>query len=1160
MARISETELQRRLKALEKKAPSGGTSYVGNSSPTGTNYVDGDTHYDSVLNNLWLFNDGTWTLTSKQLHIYYADNVSNVNSDGTVNAQNDVTGFSQTPFDTSGTQKAWRGLWWGPTDVASTDPTDYEWTLTSGENGQDGADGVDGTDGNDGNSVAQLTVFKRSSSAASTPTGGSYNFSTNVITPPTGWSTSVPSGTDPVYSSHAIASVSGSTGTDSSLTWSSPEIISKNGDDGSDGSNGTDGTSVYTTSVFRRQSTSPSTPLANTGSFNFTTNVLTAPTGNPSSETWSTSVPAGTDPLYACEATFSISGDTGTDSTVTWSTPVKVVEDGADGNDGLSTYLFSIFKRSSTALNTPTGGSYNFTSNSATAPTGWSTSVPSGTDPVYTSTTLASVQGPTGTDSSLTWSYPTILAKDGESPTYTRYYTDYPGLLSELGDPDNAGTGVTWTAFTGSAPSSAYWVAEKFVIGTDVSPWAIYPVQAKEGGIPFVRSTKAGYNKPTLGDSTWITDAVAAVSSFTGRSYSNQKEFGYGTVVVIEYDNGKLAGKYTRSGTSDTWVDPAEFIDGDLVVDGTIAAEKIQAASIDATKIVVTGTNAITYTTVGADPSGAAATAESNAASDATTKANIAESNAISTASADATSKANTAESNATSTAAADATSKANTAESNATSTAAADATSKANTAESNAISTASADATSKANTAESNAISTASADATSKVAVVTNNIYTPNTTSIDGGVITTGTIVANSIAANAITADKMAANSVRAVTIDLDDTINLLDDNSGIASGKTNLSDFANEGIYVGNGTDTSGNQISGINVSNGSSVVSFRSDGTFAMAGVDFYGTVSTSTPIEYTSAGTYTLDISSLSTGDNITIEMIGGGGGGGQGAYYDYTGQEDGFPGADGGDSIAVINNSTSGNVTYTASGGTGAPDDPFTGSVRDYRSSPYGEAGESSYYGSGGSAGGDSSTGDTYSSVEDGGDAASTAYGAGGGGHGAWDSSSGTYHRYSSYGGHAATRSVINYSKRAGDTTISITVGALGAGTGAGGDGAGGYMKITPAGVVFSNPVDLSPMRDPSTWSTVYLTGRGTYDGPPAGVGWYLLQPGYTTTSGGNTYYNSIIGQTIYGNGEHFYSSGTEPIILYWANNVKYSSNYDSSYASSRRKYFYKRIA
>jgi len=310
MASISETELQRRLRALEKKAPSGGTSYVGGSAPTGTNYENGDTHYDSVLNNLWLFNDGTWNLTSKQLHIYYADNVTNVNSDGTVNAQNDVTGFSQTPFDSGGTQKAWRGLWWGPTDVASTDPTDYEWTLTSGE--------------------------------------------------------------------------------------------------------------------------------------------------------------------------------------------------------------------------------------------------------------------------------------AGDTPSYTRYYTTYPGLLSELGDPDNAGTGVTWTAFTGTAPSTAYWVAEKFTVGTDVSPWAIYPVQAKEGGFPLIKYVVSGSNMPTLGDSTWVADVIEAVEYHTGRDYSNQKELGLGTVASIKYDNGTLRGKYTIVNGSDTWVAPDSFIDGDLIVEQTIAGDSIQANTIQASHLAAT--------------------------------------------------------------------------------------------------------------------------------------------------------------------------------------------------------------------------------------------------------------------------------------------------------------------------------------------------------------------------------------------------------------------------------------------------------------------------------------------------------------------------------------------------------------------------------------------
>ena len=112
-------------------------------------------------------------------------------------------------------------------------------------------------------------------------------------------------------------------------------------------------------------------------------------------------------------------GDTGTDSSATWSTPFKVAEDGIDGldgqegADGLSTFLASVFKRSTSTPSTPSGGSYNFGTNTLTAPSGWSTSVPSGSDPLYTSTALASVQGVTGTDSSLSWVSPTVLAQDG---------------------------------------------------------------------------------------------------------------------------------------------------------------------------------------------------------------------------------------------------------------------------------------------------------------------------------------------------------------------------------------------------------------------------------------------------------------------------------------------------------------------------------------------------------------------------------------------------------------------------------------------------------------------------------------------------------------------------------------------------------------------------
>ena len=65
------------------------------------------------------------------------------------------------------------------------------------------------------------------------PAGGSYFFDTNTLTPPSGWSSGVPSGTDPCWVSHGTASVNGITGTDSSITWSTPPVIAfENGADG----------------------------------------------------------------------------------------------------------------------------------------------------------------------------------------------------------------------------------------------------------------------------------------------------------------------------------------------------------------------------------------------------------------------------------------------------------------------------------------------------------------------------------------------------------------------------------------------------------------------------------------------------------------------------------------------------------------------------------------------------------------------------------------------------------------------------------------------------------------------------------------------------------------------------------------------------------------
>ena len=93
---------------------------------------------------------------------------------------------------------------------------------------------------------------------------------------------------------------------------------------------------------------------------------------------------------------------------------------------------------------------------------------------------------------------------------------------------------------------------------------------------------KSGYNKPELGDVAWTDDVLIAATSFTGEVFGSMNELGYGTTVIIEYDNGKLSGTYKKTG----WSPAEQFIDGDLIVTDTIAGDKINANSISSTHIV----------------------------------------------------------------------------------------------------------------------------------------------------------------------------------------------------------------------------------------------------------------------------------------------------------------------------------------------------------------------------------------------------------------------------------------------------------------------------------------------------------------------------------------------------------------------------------------------
>ena len=100
---------------------------------------------------------------------------------------------------------------------------------------------VEGSNGTDGNTVAEISAFTRTTGTPTQPTTntGSVQFTASgtTVTAPTGggvtWYTSIPAGTDPVWETRTVASVSGTTGTDGTLVWSVPVKILQNGADGS---------------------------------------------------------------------------------------------------------------------------------------------------------------------------------------------------------------------------------------------------------------------------------------------------------------------------------------------------------------------------------------------------------------------------------------------------------------------------------------------------------------------------------------------------------------------------------------------------------------------------------------------------------------------------------------------------------------------------------------------------------------------------------------------------------------------------------------------------------------------------------------------------------------------------------------------------------------
>ena len=378
-------------------------------------------------------------------------------------------------------------------------------------------------------------------------------------------------------------------------------------------------------------------------------------------------------------------------------------------------------------------------------------------------------------------------------------------------------------------------------------------------------------------------------------------------------------------------------------------------------------------------------------------------------------------------------------------------------------------------------------------VIVFIDTAATATTTAATGGTVTEGInfsglvtfdsgafAVGGSTVTN-IDGGNIATDSIRASSLDIDDTITLAGASSGFVAGRTGISDFGTDGFYIGRtstgGTTADGFQLSHTSVTDNNSVGDASTEltsGTVQGVIHDDRSGLRIYEPLFYsrgtlTPGGDQTLNNAgtiSLAGGEVHTITFIGGGGGGGS------TGSNGGTGGAT---NINVAGSN------FTAAGGAGGT--PISGSPTSIDGTA-GNAGEASPYGQGGVAGiGSNTSGSTANAGQS---PPANAFGAGGGGAGgAADPNSGDHGTYSpgGNGGRAGTQRTVTVDRTGlGATTLTAnTVGAGGAGgtsgAASGGAGRGGVVVTSDvlSGYNVSTLSDFSayiPIAE-QTWNAGY---------------------------------------------------------------------------------------
>lgn len=254
----------------------------------------------------------------------------------------------------SSTNKPYVGFAYNKTTPTMTlTPSLFTWARIEGPQGVQGATGSTGAQGVAGLNQATIHLYQRKSTQpAVTDIASSltYTFSSGALSGTLGsWTTAVPTGTDPLWVTIAVAIGNGTTDTIARSEWTTPARMAQDGATGAQGATGSAGASGVTTAVvylYRRGASAPAKP-STASTYTFATGALTG-----HNNSWTQAVPA-TDgnPLWVIQATASATAPTATASipAASWGTPIKMVLDGATGATGATLYTWLKYADSPTS-------------------------------------------------------------------------------------------------------------------------------------------------------------------------------------------------------------------------------------------------------------------------------------------------------------------------------------------------------------------------------------------------------------------------------------------------------------------------------------------------------------------------------------------------------------------------------------------------------------------------------------------------------------------------------------------------------------------------------------------------------------------------------------------------------------------------------------------